>query len=65
MLQNIEGRYGSKSGVVRQLNTLMQENDQMRKLASFNKFSNKGTRDNNAGARREEKNFLQQNKFDA
>ena len=36
----MEGRYGSKSGVVRQLSTLMTENEQMRKLASFNKFSN-------------------------
>ena len=55
MLAQIEGRYGSKSGVVRQLNTLMQENDQMRKLAQFSKLSN------NQERKQRDKQFLEKN----
>ena len=38
ILRKMENMYGARSGVVRQLIVLMQENEQMRRLASFNKF---------------------------
>ena len=64
MLKQVEGRYGQKSGVVRQLGVLMQENDQMRKLASFNKFSKKNGGAEGYQINREEKNWLEINKME-
>lgn len=37
MLGKILGKYGPRSGVIRQLSVLMKENDQMRRLVMFNK----------------------------
>lgn len=62
MLRTIENKYGSRSGVIRQLNVLMNESEQMRKLASFNKFAKKGPE--NYIRNREEKNFIEQNKLE-
>lgn len=37
MLGKILGKYGSRSGVIRQLSALVKENDQIRRLVQFNK----------------------------
>ena len=64
MLKQIEGKYGSKSGVIKQLSVLMQENSQMRKLASFNKYTSDG-KQNVKGVVKEEKDFIEENKMNA
>lgn len=42
MLTKILGKYGSRSGVLCQLSSLMKENDQMKRLVIFNKSLQKG-----------------------
>ena len=65
MLGDIQSKYGSKSGLVKQLSVLMDENEQMRKLASFNKFQNvagSGQQNANRGQLAMAKDFIENNK---
>lgn len=61
MLRTIETRYGSKSGVLRQLNVLMQENDHLRKMASVNQYIGKHKTEG-AKTLYSPKNFIERNK---
>ena len=62
MLKTIESNYGSKSGVVNQLNVLTQQSDQMRKLASFNKNA-AGAKQSHRSRHREDRNFIEENRI--
>ena len=67
MFKLIEAKYGKNSGILRQLSVLMQENDSMRMLASFDNSKKSSssvlkTFNRSPSNKIEHKNFLEHNK---